>query len=156
MKLSAQEEYGLRLLLQIGKAEPGRSVTIPELSRLEELSEPHVAKLLTILRKAGYIRSARGQSGGYFLAKLPGDIVIGEVLECLGGRLCSDAFCERHSGLAPSCTHHGDCALRAMWEDVQAAIDGVVYAKRLADLLEMSHRGGLVQLSPNRAVGIPR
>lgn len=146
MKFSAQEEYGLRLLLQIAKAEPGRTVTIPELARLEELSEPHVAKLLMILRKAGYIRSVRGQSGGYSVARDPQEIVLGEALRDLGGRMYDSAFCARHSGLASECTHLGDCALQELWSDVQCAVDSVVMHRTLADLMIKSHRNELIQV----------
>lgn len=146
MKFSAQEEYGLRLLLQIGKAEPGRTVTIPELARLEELSEPHVAKLLMILRKTNFIQSSRGQTGGYRLAKSPETIVIGDVLKELGGRVYDKGFCSRHSGLSAECTHLGDCGLNDLWIDVQSAIDSILFHRTLADLLELSHKGSLVQL----------
>lgn len=146
MKFSAQEEYGLRLLIQIGRAEKGRSVTIPELSRIEELSEPHVAKLLMILRKAGFIKSARGQSGGYSLAMEPAEIVVGDVLKELGGRIYDENFCHRHSGLVAECTHAGDCAIQGLWEEVQQAVDGVVNRRTLGDLLALSHKGGLLQV----------
>ena len=51
MKLSSQEEYGLRCLLQVARS--GESLTIAELSRLEGISSPNVAKILRILRRGG-------------------------------------------------------------------------------------------------------
>ena len=69
MKFSTQEEYGLRCLLQIARKGPGGSVTIPEVSRLEGLSQTNVAKMLMILRKEGFIVSTRGQSGGYAISR---------------------------------------------------------------------------------------
>jgi Rrf2 family protein len=147
MKYSAQEEYGLRLLIDIARAEPGQSITIPELAKIEELSEPHVAKLLMILRKAGFIKSVRGQSGGYLLAKSPDDIVIGDVLSELGGRLFDAGFCERHSGLSAKCPHLGDCALHDLWSDVQQAVDSVLYRRTLRHVLDRAN--GIIQLQTN-------
>ena len=135
MKFSAQEEYGLRCLIQIAKRGEGGSMTIPEISKLEGLTSTHAAKLLMILRKEGYITSARGQSGGYSLAANPSEIQIGKVLESLGGKLYDDEFCERHSGALDICTHAVDCSVRSLWQVVQKAVDEVVDNLTLADML---------------------
>lgn len=139
MKLSAQEEYGLRCLLRVAKEYPNGSVTIPSISKVEELSEPHVAKLLMILRKGGFINSTRGHSGGYTLARAPENIIIGEVLAELGGRLFDSGFCERHSGTVGTCVHEGECAIQFLWTGIQSAIDEVVRKITLRDILEKVH-----------------
>ena len=64
MKLSAQEEYGLRCLLQLARHAPGESLAIPEISQAEGITHHNVAKLLRILRQGGIVASARGQAGG--------------------------------------------------------------------------------------------
>ena len=96
MKLSAQEEYGLRCLLQMASRGDGASLSIPEISRAEGLSVPNVAKLMRLLRIAGFVKSVRGQSGGYSLAKPSKTILVGDVLEALGGKLFGEKFCGRH------------------------------------------------------------
>ncbi len=98
MKLTAHEEYGLRCLLQIGKQWPEGSLTIPAVSRLEGISIPHAGKLLQMLRQDGFLKSARGQAGGYTLALPPDRIVIRDVLAALGGRLYEESFCRGHKG----------------------------------------------------------
>ena len=60
MKMTSQEEYGLRCLLRLGREGPGASLTISELSRQEGISSPNVAKMMHILRKAGLVTSTRG------------------------------------------------------------------------------------------------
>ena len=87
MKFSAQEEYGLRCLLQIARLGPEGSLTIPEIARHEGMSPTHVAKLLMILRRDGFLASTRGQQGGYALALPPEKTYVGDVLASLGGRL---------------------------------------------------------------------
>src|SRR5262245_65829712 len=99
MKLSSQEEYGLRCLLRVGRAGPEGSVTIAELSRSEGISEPNVAKMMRVLRTAGFVQSTRGQSGGYTLARPAADISIGEALAALGGRLYGPPFRGTHTGM---------------------------------------------------------
>jgi Rrf2 family transcriptional regulator, iron-sulfur cluster assembly transcription factor len=100
MKFSTQEEYGLRCLLRISKAESPNGLTIPEISQLEGLSASNVGKILRLLRLGGFIESARGQTGGYKLARPAEEIVVGEVLEVLGGKLFQDNFCFDHSGMS--------------------------------------------------------
>ena len=71
MKFSSQEEYGLRCLLRIARQGRKASLTIPEISEAEGLSSFYVAKLMRILRRAGLVKSARGQIGGYSLSRPP-------------------------------------------------------------------------------------
>lgn len=135
MKYSAQEEYGLRCLLHVGRLESGGSCTIPEISRSEGLSTHNVAKLLRILRRAGFVKSARGQSGGYTLSRPADKIVVGDVLAALGGRLFESDFCDQHAGVVNLCTHVVDCSIRSVWRTVQEAVDQVLVRITLQDLL---------------------
>lgn len=135
MKYSAQEEYGLRCLLAVARSNSERGITIPEISESEGLTQPHVAKLLAVLRKAGFVRSTRGQVGGYRLAAPPSAIIVGEVLSELGGKLFEEGFCERHAGNLDECAHACDCSLEALWSEVQRAVDQVVNRYTLADLM---------------------
>ncbi len=135
MKFTAPEEYGLRCLLQIGRQGNGGSLTIPEVAAAEGISAPYVAKLVRILRQGGFLRSMRGQSGGYTLARAPEQIVIGEVLATLGGRLFESEYCEQYPGSLASCTHTVDCSIRSLWRAVQTGVDRVLSRTTLRDLL---------------------
>ncbi|MCF8241707.1 MAG: Rrf2 family transcriptional regulator [Melioribacteraceae bacterium] len=136
MKFSAQEEYGLRCLIQIGKYyNQKRALTIPEISAAEGISQHNVAKILRTLRIGGFLDSERGQSGGYTLTRPPKEIFIGDALGVLGGRLFDKSFCETHSGSMPICTNTIDCSIRSLWKIVQDAVDHVVNNLTLQDLL---------------------
>ena len=135
MKLTSQEEYGLRCLLRVGRAGEGQSLTIPELSRAEGISEANVAKMMRILRRGGFVKSTRGQSGGYTLSRPAGEIAVGQVVAVLGGRLYEPAFCDGHAGIEISCTHLPDCSIRSVWRMVQQAVDQVLGKITLKDLL---------------------
>lgn len=135
MKFSTQEEYGLRLLLRIGKDRSDNGMTIPELSELEGLSEANVAKILRILRLAGFVESSRGQTGGYKLTRPAKDILVGEVLTALGGKLYESSFCDLHSGVENICTNSIDCSLRSLWKTIQTMLDGLLSKITLQDLL---------------------
>ena len=136
MKLSAQEEYGLRCLLQLGRHQQGSSLTIPEIGQAEGISPHNVAKLLRILRQGGFVESARGQNGGYSLALPPDQINVGEVLLVLGGRLFEPGFCELFTGSEEVCMHSSTmCSVRSLWGRVQQAVDQVLSQTTLHDLL---------------------
>ena len=135
MKLSAQEEYGLRCLLRIGAQGDGGSLTIPEISRTEGISPEYVAKLMRLLRRGGLVTSARGATGGYTLSRPADQITAGEALTVLGGPLFESGFCERHAGAESLCTHSIDCSLRSLWRALQTAVDQVLTKTTLKDLL---------------------
>ena len=140
MKLSAQEEYGLRCLLRVARQGPGTSLTIPEIAAAEGIATHNVAKYLRILRQGGYVDSERGQHGGYSLAGSAGTIAVGEVLATLGGRLYDTEFCDHYTGAEAECQHSTtDCSLRALWARVQFAVDQVLGQTTLRDLLNSTH-----------------
>jgi Rrf2 family protein len=136
MKLAANEEYGLRCLVRIGYAGAGGSITIPEMSQAEGVSPAYAAKILRVLRKGGFVKAARGKEGGYTLARPAGEIVIADVMDCLGGRLFESTFCESHAGQAAICTRSVDCSVRSLWRAVQVAVDQVLRKATLRDLLQ--------------------
>lgn len=135
MKFSSQEEYGLRCLLRLGHQHQAGSLTIPEISRLEGISPAYVGKLMRVLRTGGLVVSARGQSGGYSLARPPEKIAVGEALAVLGGRLYEPGFCDQHAGEERVCTHSVDCSLRSLWRSLQLVLDQVLEKTTLRDLL---------------------
>jgi len=135
MKLSANEEYGLRCLVRLGYA-PGQGLTIPEISHAEGVSPAYAAKILRVLRKGGFVKAARGKEGGYTLARPAESIVIADVLNALGGRLFESSFCDSHAGQAAICTRLVDCSVRSLWRAVQVAVDQVLSKATLRDLLQ--------------------
>lgn len=169
MKISAQEEYGLRCLLRLAAHAGEQALTIPEIAAAEGLSPPYVAKLLAVLRQAGLIDSVRGRAGGYRLAQAPADIRLGSLLLTLGEPLYDDPnYCERHKGTgadAGVCVHHGACSLRGLWLTLEQWMRRALDRITVADLLHGEGRitellrarlaevvpepdGGLITLTP--------
>lgn len=139
MKITAQEEYGLRCLLQLAAA-PDYALTIAEIATAEGLSQPYVAKLLSVLRHEGLVESVRGRAGGYRLAERPQDIQLGRVLRALGQPLYDEpGYCQRHSGTETegSCVHNlQQCSLRALWQTLETWLRHALDQLRLSDLLQ--------------------
>jgi Rrf2 family protein len=136
MKITAQEEYGLRILLRIAGCKAAEGMSIPQLSEAEGIGPHYVAKLTRILRLEGFINSTPGYKGGYILAKPAKEIIINDVLKGLGGALYDKKFCGSHSGILNLCVNSVDCSSRSLWKMIQFTMDQLLDKITLADLIK--------------------
>lgn len=150
MKITSQEEYGLRCLMRLARADEGQSLNIPEIAASEGLSVPYVAKLLSVLRQAGLIESVRGRAGGYRLSGTPAEVHLGAVLMALGEPLFADpGYCQKHPGTeTDTCVHMGSCTLRALWQTLDLWMRRALDQITLADLLQ--NEGRITELLRSR------
>lgn len=135
MKITAQEEYGLRILIRIAGCDEKEGMSIPQLSEADGLSSHYVAKLTRILRLEGFINSTPGSKGGYVLSMPSNMIMINKVLKALGGSLFDNGFCGSHSGALKFCTHSVDCSSRSLWQSIQFIVDRFLDKITLHDLV---------------------
>lgn len=135
MKITAQEEYGLRILIRIAGCSDTDGLSIPQLSEAEGLSSHYVAKFCRILRMADLINSTPGNKGGYILAKPAHEIIIKNVLDALGGKIFDTSFCGDHTGSMRFCTNSVDCSARSLWSIIQLTMDKLLTQITLADLI---------------------
>jgi Rrf2 family protein len=135
MKITAQEEYGLRILIRIAGCMDKDGMSIPQLSEAEGLSSHYVAKLTRILRMQGFINSTPGYKGGYVLAQPAESIVINKVVKALGGSLFHEDYCGEHGGMLKLCTHSVDCSSRSLWQMIQYIVDQFLDKVTLHDLV---------------------
>lgn len=142
MKITSQEEYGLRILLRIARCKKEESMSIQALSVAEGLTPAYVAKLTRILRQAGYINSTPGNVGGYILSKPAEAININHVLKTLGGALFSKDFCSDFTGASRLCTNSVDCSVRSLWQMVQFSVDQLLDKIQLNDLIGTEEKSG--------------
>src|SRR5678816_2488746 len=135
MKISAQEEYGLRCLLQLARAETlGESLTLSQLARLEGISTANAGKLLWILSKAGLVQSTRGTKGGYSLARPASQIHLNQVIRVLEGEP-AESHCKSYAGVLDACVHTGDCGIRPVIVELPQIVDNALAEITLSQLL---------------------
>jgi len=134
MKITAQEEYGIRILIRIAKCADESGLTIAQISEAEGLTPHYIAKLTRQLRLGGFLKSTPGQKGGYILSRPTSEININQVLKALGGALFDKDFCASHIGALNLCTNSVDCSARSLWKIIQFAVDQVLDKMTLADL----------------------
>jgi Rrf2 family transcriptional regulator, iron-sulfur cluster assembly transcription factor len=135
MKISAQEEYGLRCLLQLARAGTmGDSLTLSQIARLEGISSANAGKLLWILSKAGLVQSTRGTKGGYSLAKPASEIRLNQVIRILEGEP-AESHCKSYAGVLDACVHTGDCGIRPVIVELHQIVDNALADITLSQLL---------------------
>ncbi len=114
MRITKQEEYGVRCILQLVSS-GSVPITTQEIAAREGLSVEYVTKLLIMLRRAGLVKSVRGVSGGYLLARDPEKISVGHVMRALGWAFLDESICQHYPGKLESCIHLSGCGIRPIW-----------------------------------------
>lgn len=134
MKISAQEEYGLRCLVQLANLPEGESVTLPQIATREGISTANAGKLMWLLNKAGFVNSMRGTKGGYFLARPASDIRLSEIIRVLDQDVLTK-HCESYTGVLDSCVHNGDCGIRPVIVGLHEIVENALSQITLAQLV---------------------
>src|SRR5687767_4403148 len=107
MKISAQEEYGLRCLVQLANLPSGDGLTLPQIAEREGISTANAGKLMWLLNKAGFVVSTRGTKGGYVLARPASEIRLSEIIRVLDQDVLSK-HCDSYTGVLDACVHTTD------------------------------------------------
>lgn len=134
MKISAQEEYGLRCLLQLATLQESESLTLPQIAEREGISAANAGKLMWLLNKTGFVSAMRGTKGGYSLARPAGDIRLNEVIKVLDADVLSK-HCESYTGVLDSCVHKGDCGIRPVIVGLHEIVENALSQITLAQLV---------------------
>ena len=140
MKITAQEEYGLRILLRIARCLDRDGMSIPQLSEAEGISAAYIAKLTRKLRMEGYINSTPGNKGGYVLSQPPDQVNMNKVLKSLGGSLFDKNFCGSYPGSLKLCTNSVDCSVRSLWQMIQFSVVQLLDKVTLYDLVNSEEK----------------
>jgi len=134
MKVSAQEEYGLRCLLQLAPLGEGEYLTLTQIAEREGISTANAGKLLWILNKAGLVVSIRGTKGGYRLARAASEIHLDEIIKVLDEDVLA-SHCNSYTGVLDACVHTGNCGIRpvivGLHDVVRRAMAGITLAQLL-------------------------
>ena len=111
--ISTRGRYALRVLVDLARKSSGGFVSIGDVARRQGISPKYLEQILPALKKAGFVQSAPGRSGGYRLARSPESCTVGEILSLAEGPLCPVACMEQH---ASPCPRAANCPTLPMWE----------------------------------------
>ena len=134
MKISAQEEYGLRCLLQLATLKDGESLTLNQIAEREGITPANAGKLMWLLNKAGFVSATRGTKGGYSLARAAGEIYLNEIIRVLDADVLNK-HCDSYTGILDSCVHKGDCGIRPVIVGLHEIVENALSQINLAQLV---------------------
>jgi Rrf2 family protein len=147
MIFTTKAEYGVRLLIQLGREEaggrPGGPVSLKAMAVAEDLPLAYCERIAALLKKAGLVVSTRGAHGGYVLARPAAEITMDQAVLALEGAIAPmDCFLDDHDGRV-QCSHgddFGTCATKLLWTRVQMGVIRSLQRTTLAELVEFETR----------------
>ena len=145
MLFSTKAEYGVRLMVELGRQPGSMPISLSAVSEAERLPLSYLEHLVAKLRNAGLVSSTRGAHGGYRLAQPAETITLDEVVEALEGQIAPmECFHETPEGKV-LCSHESDgdhaCATKLLWTRVQGGVTKALAGTTLAELVEFSGGG---------------
>ena len=132
MKISTKGRYALRLMLDLASNYSGTPIRLKDVAKRQGISEKYLEQIISILNKAGFVRSVRGPQGGYSLSRTPADYTVGMILRLTEGSLCPVDCAAEENG---SCDREDTCVTRMLWKKLDDAISSVVDHVSLEELL---------------------
>ncbi len=132
MRISMKADYGIRAMVDLARHYGQGPVQTSEIAARQFIPEPYLDQLLTVLRKAGLIRSIRGPQGGHMLMRPPSQITMGEVITALEGNI-SVLDCLDDMG---TCQLSERCGQRSIWQEIRTMTRRILESVTIQDLLE--------------------
>lgn len=139
MKISTKGRYALRLMLDLAVYNTGEPVSLKDVARRQEISEKYLEQIISLLNKAGFVRSIRGAQGGYMLTRDPAEYTVGAILRLTEGDLAPVSCVGTGSTI---CNRKDGCVTVRIWEMISDAISGVVDHITLADMMGWQEEQG--------------
>lgn len=137
MKISTRGRYALRIMTELAKAQPDEYMSLSTLSERQSVSQKYLEQIVPLLTRAGFVKSVRGNRGGYALTKNPAEITVGDILRATEGSL-APVPCVEHGN--SSCEKSSYCSAFKIWsglyETVNNYLDGITLRQVADDISE--------------------
>jgi Rrf2 family protein len=142
MLFSTKAEYGVRLMVELGRQPGDEPIALSALAEAERLPLSYLEHLVAKLRQSELVTSTRGAHGGYRLARPAAEITMDQVVEALEGQITPmECFHLTPEGKV-LCSHETDadhaCATKLLWTRVQGGVNKALSGTTLADLVEFA------------------
>ena len=132
MKISTKGRYALRIMLDLAIHNDGKYISLKDIAKRQEISIKYLEQIIAMLNKAGFLDSARGNNGGYKLAKSPNEYIIGDILRATEGNL-TPIYCLTEGG---ECSRKENCKTFSFWKGLDNIIKDYVNSNTLEDLIK--------------------
>ena len=144
MRLSTRGRYGARVMLELALRYKDGAVSIKDIAESQDVSAKYLVQIIASLRAAGLVVSVRGSGGGYFLARPPSQITLGEVIQALEGSI-APVHCVDNP---KACPRTDFCVMHDVWAQMKDAIDKILDSLDLGKMVKRHNKKNaiLVQL----------
>ena len=132
MKISTKGRYALRIMTDLAIHDNGEYIRLKDISERQNVTLKYMEQIMSVLKKAGYVKSIRGAQGGYMLAKQPDEYTAGMVLRLTEGSMAPVACLEDEVN---ECDRAGQCVTLRLWKMLDEAIEQVIDKVTLADMI---------------------
>ena len=132
MMISTKGRYALRIMVDLAQHDGQTPVSVREIARRQDISGKYMEQIISVLTRAGLLRSVRGAQGGYLLSRAPAEITVGEVLRTLEGDL---AVVDCLLG-EDTCDRACACPTRVVWQKLRDGVNKIVDGITLQDMLD--------------------
>ena len=136
MQMSTRGRYGARVMLELALRYDEGSIPLKEIADRQEISPKYLVQIITSLKAAGLVISARGSAGGYVLGRPPSQITLSEVIQAMEGSLAPVACADN----GKHCKRAGFCAMRDVWLQIKNAMDDILGSINLENLAQRQVR----------------
>ncbi|MEE0960875.1 MAG: Rrf2 family transcriptional regulator [Lachnospiraceae bacterium] len=137
MKISTKGRYALRLMLDMALNNTGNPIRIKDIAARQNISDKYLEQIVSVLNKAGFVKSIRGPQGGYKLTKRPEQYTVGMILRLTEGSLAPVSCLDDEVNM---CDRQEECVTLILWRKLDDAIKSVIDNVTLADLLEWNEQ----------------
>ena len=137
MKISTKGRYALRLMLDMALNNTGNPIRIKDIAARQNISDKYLEQIVSVLNKAGFVKSIRGPHGGYKLTKRPEQYTVGMILRLTEGSLAPVSCLDDEVNM---CDRQEECVTLILWRKLDDAIKSVIDNVTLADLLEWNEQ----------------
>jgi len=133
IKISTKTRYGLRALLELAKDSTGKPVNLMDIAEKQKLSFKYLESIFNLLKNNRIVRSIRGPSGGYLLAKTPDELSLYNIFTAINGPLnITDCIID-----PTICGNSRNCPANTIWSELQDNIKKFFESKTLEDIIQL-------------------
>lgn len=137
MKISTKGRYALRMLLDLAEHSNDDFVALKDVAERQGISKNYLEQIITLLKNADILKTARGFQGGYKLSKSPDLYTVGGILRLTEGSLLPVACLEDEVNM---CTRSNDCITLGVWRGLGKVISDYLDNITLQDILDEHHK----------------
>lgn len=131
--ISTKGRYALRVMIDLAMNADSGYVSLKDISARQDISVKYLEQIISLMNRAGFLQSLRGNNGGYKLMKKPSEYTAGDILRAAEGSLAPIACLKNEVN---SCERRSSCATISFWQNYYKTVNDYIDSVTLQDLVD--------------------